>query len=203
MASQVISADLTTTPAPVRWHRVVGLGVLFAVAVNFWVLHSELRTGASNIAGGNPPVPVLLALTLLLPLRRWLKFSDAELLAFYIFACFALLPTTFGGVRSFFPSLTTPLYYATPDNRLKEFWVLLPDWWVPKDSAIIKGFFEGMEGRIPWDEWLPPLLRWTVFFVGLWAISYGLAWLLAPTVVSDRTAQLPAGSTPVANGSWR
>jgi hypothetical protein len=197
MASQVISADLTTTPAPVRWHRVVGLGILFAVAVNLWVLHSELRTGASNIAGGNPPVPVLLALTLLLPLRRWLKFSDAELLAFYIFACFALLPTTFGGVRSFFPSLTTPLYYATPDNRLKEFWVLLPDWWVPKDSAIIKGFFEGMEGRIPWDEWLPPLLRWTVFFVGLWAISYGLAWLLAPQWLVTERLNFPLAQLPL------
>lgn len=135
-----------------RWGFVIVLGCLFIVLVNLWVLHSELRTGASNIAGGNPPVPVLLALTLLLPLRRWLKLSDAELLAFYLFACFALLPTTFGGVRSFFPSLTTPLYYATPDNRLKEFWALLPDWWVPKDSAIIRGFFEGMEGRIPWDS---------------------------------------------------
>jgi len=197
MALRAISADLTATPVPVRWHRVVGLGVLFAVAVNFWVLHSELRTGASNIAGGNPPVPVLLALTLLLPLRRWLKFSDAELLAFYIFACFALLPTTFGGVRSFFPSLTTPLYYATPDNRLKEFWVLLPDWWVPKDSAIIKGFFEGMDGRIPWDEWLPPLLRWTVFFVGLWAISYGLAWLLAPKWLVTERLNFPLAQLPL------
>lgn len=111
----------------IRWGLVLALGVSFTISLNFWVLRSEIYTGASNIAGGNPPVPVLLALTLLLPLRRWLRLSDAELLAFYLFACFALIPTTFGGVRSFFPTLTTPLYYSSPDNRLGEFWKILPD----------------------------------------------------------------------------
>jgi hypothetical protein len=56
MTPQMTTSVVMTTPVSVRWHWVVGLGVLFAVAVNFWVLHSELRTGASNIAGGNPPV---------------------------------------------------------------------------------------------------------------------------------------------------
>ncbi|MFN3420914.1 MAG: DUF6785 family protein, partial [Armatimonadota bacterium] len=151
----------------------------------------------SNIAGGNPPVPVLLALTLLLLLRRWLRLNDTELLAFYLFACFALLPTTFGGVRSFFPTLTAPLYYASPDNRLKEFWEMLPEWWVPKDSVIVRGFFEGMDGRVPWGDWIPVLACWTIFFAALWAIGFGFANLLSPLWLSNERLNFPLAQLPL------
>jgi len=193
----VAAALRETERQKIRWAFLLVLGLVFTVGLNFWVLRSELYAGASNIAGGNPPVPVLLVLTLLLPLRRWLKLNDAELLAFYLLACFALLPTTFGGVRSFFPTLTAPLYYATPDNRLKEFWAILPDWWVPKDTAIVRGFFEGMEGRVPWGEWLPVLARWTVFFVALWAIGFGAAGLLSPSWLANERLNFPLAQLPL------
>ncbi|MEZ8222068.1 hypothetical protein GG496_002238 [Candidatus Fervidibacteria bacterium JGI MDM2 JNZ-1-D12] len=180
-----------------RWALLVVLGCIFTAGLNFWVLRSELYTGASNIAGGNPPVPVLLALSLLLLLRRFLKLSDAETLSFYLFACFALLPTTLGGVRSFFPTLTAPLYYASPDNRLKEFWEMLPNWWAPKDTAIVRGFFEGVGGRVPWGEWIPALMLWTVFFVGLWAIGYGVVNLLAPFWLSSERLNFPLAQLPL------
>jgi len=181
----------------VRWALVSVLGLVFVIGLNLWVGHSELYTGASNVAGGNPPVPVLLALVLLLLLRRWLKLTDGELLAFYLFACFTLLPTTFGGVRSFFPSLVAPLYYAAPDNRLKEFWAILPDWWVPKDAAIVRGFFEGMEGRIPWGEWLPVLMRWTLFFAALWAIGFGISGFLSPSWLKNERLNFPLAQLPL------
>lgn len=180
-----------------RWGLVLALGVAFTVALNIWVLHTELYTGASNIAGGNPPVPVLLALILLLPLRRFFKLTDAELLAFYLFACFALIPTTFSGARSFFPTLTASLYYAMPDNRLREFWQILPDWWVPKDTAIIRGFFEGTDGRIPWDAWSLPLMLWTLFFIALWAIGWGTAWLLTPNWLARERLNFPLSQLPL------
>lgn len=180
-----------------RWALVTILGLAFTVGLNFWVFRSELYTGAANIAGGNPPVPVLLALTLLLPLKRWLKLSDNELLAFYLFACFALLPTTFGGVRSFFPTLTSPLYYASPDNRLKEFWVILPNWWVPKEEAIVRGFFEGMDSRVPWSNWLPVLALWTIFFVGLWSVGFGFASFLSPFWLKNERLNFPLAQLPL------
>ncbi len=181
----------------IRWGVVFGLGVAFTLALNLWVVHAELYTGASNIAGGNPPVPVLLALTLLLFAQRPFKLTDKELLAFYLFSCFALIPITFGGVRSFFPTLTAPLYYAMPDNRLKEFWQMLPDWWVPKDTAVVRGFFEGNEGRVPWDAWLPPLVRWTFLFAALWGIGWGVAWLLAPDWLARERLNFPLAQLPL------
>ena len=192
--SQTITAEATRS---VRWGLLFPLGALFVVALNEWVLRTELYTGASNIAGGNPPVPVLLAGTCLLPLRRLLRLTETEWLAFYLFACFALLPVPYGGVRAFFPSLTVPLYYAAPDNRLKEFWALLPNWWVPKDTAIIRGYFEGMEGRIPWEAWLAPLLRWTVFFASLWAMGVGTAKLFAPLWLAQERLNFPLAQLPL------
>jgi len=179
----------------IRWWLVIALCLIFVIGLNLWVFWAELFTGASNIAGGNPPVPVLLMLTLLLPFRRWL--TERELLAFYLFACFALIPTTFGGVRSFFPTLVVTRYYAMPDNRLMEFWRMLPDWWVTKDSALVREFFEGAEGRVPWDGWLFPLVRWTLFFMALWAIGCGLAWWLAPSWRTHERLNFPLAQLPL------
>jgi hypothetical protein len=173
------------------------LATVFIVALNFWIFKAELSSGGANIAGGNPPVPVLLALILLLPIRRFLRLTDAELLVFYLSAVFAFLPATLGGVRAFFPSLTTPFYYATPDNRLKEFWQLLPDWWVPKDPSVVQGFFEGANGRVPWTVWLPVLVRWSLFFLALWAMGWGIAWLMAPSWLSAERLNFPIAQLPL------
>lgn len=180
-----------------RWHLIAAIWLSFVVLSNLWVLHSELYTGASNIAGGNPPVPTLLALCLLVLANNWIKLTGTELLAFYILACFSILPLTYGGVRSFFPSLVASFYYATPDNRLKEFWELIPSWWAPKDSVLIRGFFEGMGGRIPWDAWILPLTLWTLFFMALWAIGWGSVWIFAQQWLRAERLNFPLAQLPI------
>lgn len=192
-----VSAQVIRQEMFIRWAIVLVLGAIFAFALNFWVFQAELSSGGANIAGGNPPVPVLLALILLLPVCRFLRLTKTELITFYLFAVFAFIPATLGGVRAFFPSLTTPLYYATPENRLKEFWYLLPDWWVPRDALVIQGFFEGADGRVPWDDWLPFLLRWSLFFIALWSIGWGIAWLMAPRWISAERLNFPLAQLPI------
>ncbi len=194
--SRPIYLPQRSTPTAVRRFLVLLLGGAFTVALNFWVLHAELGGGAANIAGGNPPVPVLLALTVLLPLHRFLKLTDTELTLFYLFAVFAFLPATLGGVRAFFPCLTTPFYFATPDNQLKEFWQFLPDWWAPKETLALRGFFEGADGRVPWSVWLPLLLYWSVFFVAIWMVGWGIAWWLAPQWLAQERLNFPLAQLP-------
>lgn len=194
-----LKAEFTLTRAKgviCRW-PVITFGVAFVLLLNLWVFWAELSSGGANIAGGNPPVPVLLALILLLLFRRYLGLTDTELVIFYVFAVFAFLPTTLGGVRAFFPCLTTPLYYASPENRLKEFWDLLPDWWMPRDSIVIQGFFEGAEGRVPWLAWFPVLVRWSFFFIALWAIGWSLAWALSPKWISAERLNFPIAQLPL------
>jgi hypothetical protein len=181
----------------VRWHIIAILWLTFLVLVNLWVLRAELYTGASNIAGGNPPVPVLLCLTLLIPFRGCLRLNEKELLSFYILSCFSIIPLTYGGVRSFFPSLTVLPYYATPDNMFKEFWTAIPDWWAPKDIAIVRGFFEGVSGKVPWGEWLLPLSLWSLFFASLWAIGCGMSWLFAQQWIKVEKLNFPLAQMPL------
>lgn len=188
---------VTEVEISVRYRFVVALGIVFTLLLNLWVFGAELSSGGANIAGGNPPVPVLLALILLLLFRRYLRFSDAELIVFYIFSVFTFLPTTLGGVRAFFPCLTTPLYYAAPENRLKEFWHILPNWWMPRDPLVIQGFFEGTKGLVPWEAWLPILVRWSFFFIALWAIGWGLAWTLAPRWINAERLNFPIALLPL------
>ncbi|MCS7253448.1 MAG: DUF6785 family protein [Armatimonadota bacterium] len=193
MQSVLLKEPLTI----IRWHFVTIIWICFVILTNVWVLYSELYTGASNIAGGNPPVPVLLALCLLILTNRWLKLSGSEILAFYILACFSILPLTYGGVRSFFPSLVASFYYAMPDNRLKEFWTLVPNWWAPKDSVIVRGFFEGMSGHIPWDAWILPLILWTFFFITLWAIGCGAIWMFTQQWLRAERLNFPLAQLPI------
>ncbi len=188
---------LKEPPAKLRWQSVAVIWISFLILVNIWVLHSELYTGASNIAGGNPPVPVLLALCLLILMNRWIKLTGAEILAFYIVACFSILPLTYGGVRSFFPSLVASFYYAMPDNKLGEFWKLIPSWWAPKDSVLIRGFFEGMNGRIPWDAWILPLALWTLFFMALWAVGCGSIWMFSHQWLRIERLNFPLAQLPI------
>lgn len=114
MKSQGSPSPTAVSIAPsaekVRWGGILFCGAVFIVALNFWIFKAELSSGGANIAGGNPPVPVLLTLMLLLLLRRVFRLTNAELLVFYLSAVFAFLPASLGGVRAFFPSLTTPLY---------------------------------------------------------------------------------------------
>lgn len=194
-----LKAEVTLARAKeaIRWWLVIAFGIAFVLLLNLWVFWAELSSGGANIAGGNPPVPVLLTLILLLLFRRYWGLTDAELVIFYVFAVFAFLPATLGGVRAFFPCLTTPLYYASPENRLKEFWDLLPNWWMPRDSLVIQGFFEGAKGKVPWEDWLPVLVLWSLFFVALWAIGWGLAWALSPKWISAERLNFPVAQLPL------
>lgn len=73
-------ASIALSAQGIRWGVISILATVFIVALNFWIFKAELSSGGANIAGGNPPVPVLLALILLLPIRRFLRLTDAELL---------------------------------------------------------------------------------------------------------------------------
>ncbi|MCS7224127.1 MAG: hypothetical protein NZ959_06185 [Armatimonadetes bacterium] len=187
------------------WLMPLLITLFFTIVLNVWVFYAELSTGGANLAGGNPPVPVLLMMSLLVPFRRFLRLTERQLLVTYLLSTFALIPTMYGGARAFFPSLTTPFYYASLENRLKEFWALIPEWWLPKDPAIVRGFFQGGEERVPWSDWMKPLFRWSLFFLALWALATGLSFLLTPSwLVRERLnfplAQLPLQMVTGVNG---
>jgi len=78
-----------------------------------------------------------------------------------------------------FPTLVGPAYYATPENRWRdEFFQYLPAWIAPApDSPAIEWFYESLPptARLPWGEWLTPLLAWSALAIGLYLSVFCLA----------------------------
>jgi len=145
-------------------------GVTFLV--NLWIRHAELVTGR-YVSVGVPPPPAVTALLLLVvlggalrPLSRRLSLSRAEVLTVYAFLSLSVPLSTFGVVRAFFPCLTVPFYYATPENHFQDYWRYLPEWFAPRDPEIIRSCYEGADSAaVPWLAWARPLALWSAFFV--------------------------------------
>ena len=69
------------------------------------------------------------------------------------------------------PLVSTPFYFATPENNwLNQITPYIPTWVVPHDDGAIRAFFEGARGEssdIPWEVWLEPILGWLPLVVAL------------------------------------
>lgn len=151
--------------------RALCLAAILTFLVNLWVRHSELVTGR-YVSVGVPPPPAVAALLLLVvvsavfrPLSRRLALHRREVLVVYAFLTISIPLCTFGFVRAFFPCLTVPFYYATPENHFQEYWQDLPTWFAPRDTEVIRACYEGADdGAVPWGAWIPPLLLWSAFF---------------------------------------
>jgi len=118
-----------------------------------------------------PPVPALVFLVVLVAVRPLLTklgvrrtFSRRELLAIYAFLVLAVPPVTFGIVELMLPWMTSPVYFDTAQSMTAQFAEILPAWYGPQDSEVIRQMYEGSDaGGVPWGAWLYPLGMWTVF----------------------------------------
>ncbi|HID07000.1 MAG TPA: hypothetical protein EYP10_07605, partial [Armatimonadetes bacterium] len=158
----------------VRWGIVVLLGVALVIGTNAWLRRSELLIGGSEVIGGNPPLPALVALIFIIVWNRLIpQFAvrRVEALALYAFVCLALPISKYGGFRAFFPCLTVPFYFASPENNFRDLWDSLPEWMVPHDRVVIRAYFEGSpNAQVPWEAWLTPLVLWCIFFFALYIL---------------------------------
>ncbi|MBC7287628.1 MAG: hypothetical protein H5T86_06195 [Armatimonadetes bacterium] len=144
-----------------------------------------------------PPIPALLFLMLLqganILLRalwdrsvRFVKpLTAGELFLIYAGVCICLCMDRSAYIIHY---LMVGNYYGTDTNRWKELFELYPDYFVPHDDGIIRGFFEGTpSGRIPWNAWLQPLLWWSAFNMAVvWTVSCFVALFRKQWVEGER-----------------
>ncbi len=179
------------------WRSAVLTAVLIIVT-NIWVLRSELLTG-SYATGGTPPAVAVGWLLVLLGLsaglgRLWgrLRLSRAEMLVIYAGLVLGIPMASYGIMRAFLPHLTVLNYFASPATRFTEFWHMLPDWAVVRDSELIRQCFEGAPNeRVPWGAWLPVLARWSVFFLAVFAVILGMLTLFRHKWVEEDRLTFP------------
>lgn len=103
-------------------------------------------------------------------LRRSWALSKGELLA--IFILMSLANSTPNFVQYWVPLVSSPFYYASPENNWPELiHPYIPDWLVPRDPEAIRAFYEGAAGgstQIPWAVWLVPIIGWLPLVLALY-----------------------------------
>jgi len=129
-----------------------------------------------------PPVPALLFLVLLQGTNVLLRalsratrgfvrpLSRGELLLVYAALCICLSMDRGAYILHY---TMVGKYYSSEVNRWDELFEYYPDYYVPHDEAVLRGFFEGSpSGRVPWHAWVRPLSWWTVINLTIvWTVT--------------------------------
>ena len=191
-AGEVVDSSASPTAATSRAGgvtiRVIVICLLLALAFGYLlpVIDYKLYNtflGATHLPPG--AVGVLMILLLVInPLLRLLSkkwaFSREESLTVYISCLFSSLVPGHGAETLIVPSLITPFYYATRENKWLD-WLqpYLKPWLTPAlnpdgtyNAAVTNGWFNGLQpgASIPWGAWLIPLAVW----MSMVLVSYGM-----------------------------
>jgi hypothetical protein len=102
--------------------------------------------------------------------RRW-ALSQTELLTLYAMLCIGTCAAGYGFVQILINHMAAPFYssYATGSSRFVDYlWPNVPTWLVPRDPAVLNGFFRG--NTTLWTTqhltgWAVPVLAWSAFIV--------------------------------------
>ena len=168
--------------------RALIVGVLGVIVVGIGFPYADLIVQGTRPANTALPFGAIFVFFLLVALinplpallRRRALLSRPELLVVFIMLLVASAVPTWGLVGQVLPIMTGAQYYATPSNRWQQTVVEhLPDWAVPKDQAVVEGFYEGLAPGepVPWGPWIGPLLAWVVLIAGLYAFTLGVTLL--------------------------
>ena len=69
-----------------------------------------------------------------------------------------------GAADSMISVMASPEYFASPENRWAEYWLVhIPKWMIPSDRmGAVRAFFNGLPpgSPIPWRAWVTPLFWW-------------------------------------------
>lgn len=130
-----------------------------------------------------PPVPALLFLVLLYGLnllfgsivgrlgwKRVRPLSRGELFLVYAALCICLSMDRGAYILHY---LMVGDYYGTEVNRWKELFEHYPEFYIPHDEAVIRGFFESTpSGRPLWRIWARPLAWWSLVNITIvWTVT--------------------------------
>ena len=143
---------------------------------------------------------LLLTLHLALGLikRAW-AFSRGELLTITLMLFVAAALPTRGVTGMLLPMITGTYYYATSENQ----WATLlhphqVDWTLMGSPEAVKGFYEGGWSHIPWDDWLPPLMGWGLFYIAFYMTVISIVALLRCQWVDNERLPFPMAQVSLA-----
>lgn len=173
-----------------------------AAIVNLWPVYSSLvlqssRTDYAQISVGFL-IPYFFLLFLNLPLRRLgIGLAPRELV---VVCCVGLVAVTMQGEwlsGYLLGTISTPLYFATPENRWMELLIPpMPTWAYVSDAEAVRTFHESLPAgeSIPWAPWLSPLFWWGTVVVALLTAGISLSTIFRKQWVDNERLAFPVAA---------
>ena len=162
--------------------RAFALGAAASLAIGAGIGYANSAIRGSRMADdfSSPIAFIILFLIvavlnpLLRVVRRSWPLNAAETTLIYVMALISASICSMGLMDFFLPFVSGAQYYARPENRWAEIFLLhVPDWLAVKDAEAVTNFYEGNPRKgagIPWEAWMPPLLGWLPFLLSLYLV---------------------------------
>jgi hypothetical protein len=192
--------------------RGVALAVAMVVLMVGMTQAMTIRAWAADVGGSSPPVAptYLLFLWAVIvsagpaALRRRLRLSRQDVLLGY---CAGMISGPIAheyAIGFLIPHMVAP-YYFSGDWRTFHPW--LPAWLGPRDPAVVRAFFLGSGGRVPWGAWLVPGLAWMSLLAGLLLTGHCAMILVRRQWIDHERlafplAQIPLGLSAAGRDGW-
>ena len=197
------------TPNPVITTRSLATGLVLAIVLNIWVTYGTYILHSSRMSVAHLPISALALFLLVVfvynPFVRGIAqkaaFTGRELaLIFCILLISSLIPGK-AFVSYFLTIISTPFYFAQPENQWAElFHPYLPGWLVASNQNNAMGwFYEGLPpgGTIPWSPWIIPVAWWMSFFVAIFVVGACVATIFRKQWVDYERLTFPLVQVPL------
>ena len=168
--------------------RSVLLGVVTIIALHIYTNHTGLVMGSSALVKSQYPMAMLIPFFLWLFVNIVLKaffpsatLSGRELLVIYCMSWISSGIALEGWAAYWSTIVSTPTYYASPENQWQEVLFSAIPWWAftDTDTGVIRPFFDGLSPgmAIPWIGWIKPMFWWGSVSIALFTAGVCLCML--------------------------
>jgi len=156
---------------------------------------------------------VIIFLLIIMILIRWLlallkiKLTGKELLVIYVMMALAVGLPSIGIIAYIPPTMTSPLYYGTSENKWEELMLKhIPKYLIPSDpnpetpiNEAAQYFYEGVpKGKsIPWSSWTKPFLAFFIFSLVLYFVYFCLAIIIRKQWIENEKLSFPIVQLPL------
>ena len=175
--------------------RVALLILVTQALMIYWVADSEIISGIYLICY-SVMMPTALYLLAVRVLRRWLPFTDRELLIGYIVLTATIPIVGFGGLRFIVEGMGYVKFFSVTQPQWLKFVPYLSNLPVLHDEQAIQDLYRGGTG-IPWAAWTIPIAFWSVYLLALSGIWLSLAGVLRHVWVKQERLTFPVALLPL------
>lgn len=179
----VQQTDRVNPPCPTVWRPIL-IGCVLSVGLGTALPYANLVVRGTRPANTSLPFGVVALFFVCVGVNRLFRrgrLSPRELLIVFVMILLAAAVPTWGMVGQLLPIMTGVFYYASPENKWADLLQpYLPHWLAPRGEKLVRYFYESAPAgwRIPWHEWVTPLLAWTGLILAFYVVSVCLMLLL-------------------------